>query len=100
MRQCNGHRWEGLAPAGDPDPPLWPLQTGGTMLEQRLFRLGYEAVALTAAFDPGAGWRLTVTLRRQDERWDESHRVDFSHLSTAELADVIEVACLDVLRQG
>lgn len=74
------------------------LQIGGTVLEQRLFRLAYEAISLSAVFEPGQGWRVTIAARRQDERWDEAHREVYSRLSTDELADVVCVEVSDRLR--
>ena len=70
------------------------------MQEQRLFRLAYEAIALTANYRPGEGWRLTVTARRQDESWAEAHQATYDCLSTDELADVICCEASDRLREG
>jgi hypothetical protein len=70
------------------------------MIEQRLFRLAYEAIALTANYRPGEGWRLTVTARRQDESWSEAQQVVYDRLTTDELADVICVEASDRLREG
>lgn len=57
--------------------------------EPRLFRLATEAMHLQASFVGGKGWHLTVVSRRQGEQWSESEQAIYSHLSTAELADVI-----------
>ena len=70
------------------------------MIEQRLFRLAYEAISLSAVYVPGEGWRLTVVARRADEPWTEAHRATYSHLMTDELADVICCEAADRLRQG
>ena len=59
------------------------------MIEQRLFRLAPEAIVSTAVFDPGDGWRVTVTMRRQDEDWDTAATRRFDHLTTTELVAVL-----------
>lgn len=59
------------------------------MDQQRLFTLAVEAVALTAVHDGAAGWRLMITLRRQGESWADVERVDYSHMTTQELLDVV-----------
>lgn len=68
------------------------------MQEQRLFRLAYEQVTLSATFIPGQGWRLTTFARRQGELADEADQSVYSHLSTDELCDVICVEASDRLR--
>lgn len=70
------------------------------MREERLFRLAYEAINLTAVYEHGHGWRLRVVARRQDEQWDEAQLVEYSRLTTDELADVICVEASDRLREG
>jgi hypothetical protein len=59
------------------------------MAQQRLFRLAVEAVHLTAVHTGADGWRLTVGYRRQDEPWSSAYRVDYDHLSSSELADIV-----------
>jgi hypothetical protein len=59
------------------------------MDQQRLFRLAPEAMFVTANYVPGEGWRLTASMRRQDEPWSSAYRVTYSHLTSPELSDVI-----------
>lgn len=65
------------------------------MSQQRLFVLAPEAIALTAVHDGAGGWRLTVSMRRQDELWADAYRASYSFLSTEELGDVV---CAEVCR--
>jgi hypothetical protein len=59
------------------------------MIEPRLFVLAPEAFHCQATFVAGAGWRLRVGMRRQGESWSDAALTEYSHLSTAELLDVI-----------
>jgi hypothetical protein len=59
----------------------------------RLFRLAVEAIAVSAHFEPGSGWRLVVSARRQGESWDEARSATYDALSTPELFDVL---CADL----
>lgn len=66
------------------------------MQEERLFALATEAIALTAIFVVGDGWRVTVTSRAQGEPYSDELTARYSHLTTAELADV---TCEEVCRR-
>lgn len=70
---------------------------GGSVQEQRLFRLAHEAVSITAAYVGGQGWSVTVRLRRGDESWSDAYSAQYSHLSTSEMVDVIECELLQLL---
>ena len=59
------------------------------MDEPRLFRLAPEAMHLQATYVAGVGWHVTIGMRRQDEQWTGSYRATYTHLTTAELADVV-----------
>lgn len=59
------------------------------MSQMRLFRLAPEVVSCHATFVGGEGWRLRIVVRRQDESFGDAYVCDYSHLSTAELLDVI-----------
>lgn len=58
-------------------------------MQEQLFRLAHEGMSINAYFEHGQGWRLILRFRRGDESWQDTARQDFSHLSTAELADVV-----------
>jgi ketol-acid reductoisomerase len=61
------------------------------MDEQRLFTLAADVINLHAVHDAGEGWRLTVGVRRNQQSWEAAHRETYSHLTTAELVDVIMI---------
>lgn len=68
---------------------------GGTIMErsqQTRLRLGAPAaLAVTAAYIHGEGWRVSIKCRHDQELWVDVTGVLYSHLSTAELADVLEI---------
>jgi hypothetical protein len=57
--------------------------------QARLFRLAVEAIAISAIYEPGRGWRLHVNARRQGEEWSESRLCAYECLTTPELVDVL-----------
>ncbi len=59
------------------------------MIENRLFRLAVEDIALNAHCEPGQGWSLRVAKRRQGEPWGDTPWEEYSKLSNAELLDVV-----------
>lgn len=64
--------------------------------QQRL-QLAVEAVAITCTYVHLHGWTCTISSRRQGEEWGKSHRVHYSHLTSAELEDVLSVELGDAL---
>lgn len=64
---------------------------------KRLVRGAPVALAITASWSHREGWHLVVRCRRDLEQWDESHRSEYSFLSTAELADVLDLEVPHVL---
>lgn len=66
------------------------------MDEQRLFRLAPAGLSINAYFVHGEGWRLSSRMRRADEPWADTELLTYTHLSTAELLDVI---CADAATQ-
>lgn len=60
------------------------------MQQERLFRLAVEAINVQVTFVPGEGWSMRAGWRRQDECWSDAQRVEYSHLTTPELVDVID----------
>lgn len=62
------------------------------MQERRLFRLAPAGYACNAYHVPGEGWRVIMRMRRADEAWSDTEPETYSHLTTAELCDVISVA--------
>lgn len=57
--------------------------------QERLFRLAHEAIAITARYDAGEGWFVTLHFRRGDETWEQARSSTYSHLSAYELYTAI-----------
>jgi len=55
----------------------------------RLFNLAPETFIVQAHHVAGEGWRLLISMRRQDEPWPDARRDVYDHLTTEELVDVI-----------
>lgn len=60
------------------------------MPQERLFNVAPDSLALSAVHVLGEGWRLTLSTRTSGEEWSDRSRATYSHLSTAELLDVID----------
>lgn len=59
--------------------------------EPRLFRLAVEVLHLHCHHVPGEGWSVALMTRRQGEPWTDADRVEYSHLTTRELFDVLDM---------
>lgn len=64
--------------------------------QPRLFRLAVEALNVHAHFEPGYGWVMGISVRRQGEGNSEGHHATYRNLTTSELVDVI---CAELLGQ-
>lgn len=62
------------------------------MGQSALFVGAPEALTIGAHYEHGYGWVLTLRMRRQGQQWLEASREDYSHLTTPELMDVLDVA--------
>lgn len=62
------------------------------MRQERLFRLAAEAGVVAFHHVPGAGWELSIRVRRGDEAWADVEGEVFSRLTTIELLDVVSAA--------
>lgn len=70
------------------------------LTDGRLFKLAVEALVVTAVFEPGEGWRVTVASRRQGEAWADARKVRYDRLSSAELEDVLALEIPDAIAGG
>jgi len=61
------------------------------MQQPPLFDGPPASISLQANYDVPDGWRLRVVMRREGEVWSDAYTVDYSHLSTSEVIDVISV---------
>lgn len=60
------------------------------MDQRRLFRLAYEAINVSAWYEPGRGWSVSIVMRRGDQTWAEAERAAYERLDTAELVEVLD----------
>lgn len=59
--------------------------------QKRLFLGAPVALSVTAFYFTSEGWAVSVACRRDLQAWDDCFRERYSHLSTAELGDVLEL---------
>jgi hypothetical protein len=61
-----------------------------SLFADRQLRLGaVEALALSAWYVPGSGWRLVVRARCAQQLWSGVESVTYDALTTPELADAV-----------
>lgn len=65
--------------------------------QERLFRLGLEAVHVSCIYRFNRGWLVTLSARRQGEMWSEGHERTYSDLSRDELVQVVGDELITVL---
>ncbi len=68
------------------------------MEQIRLFTLAPEAMHLQATYAAGQGWHVSIGMRRQGEQWANSYRTTYTHLTTAELIDVVGEELAEMFR--
>lgn len=68
------------------------------MHQLRMFRLAPEALTINAHHVGGEGWSLKVQMRRGDETWQDAYTEQYTHLTTAELVDVLDAVVTQTLR--
>lgn len=62
-----------------------------TNKQERLFLGAPTALSVTAFYFVNEGWAVSIACRRDLQAWDDCHKEQYSHLSTAELGDVLEL---------
>lgn len=60
--------------------------------QEVLFTGAPEAVIFSAHYVLGEGWAVRCQLRRQYEDWADARTEQWTHLTTDELGDVLDVA--------
>ena len=67
------------------------------MYEPRLFAGPPEVAHFACTYVVAEGWHLTVVMRRAGDPWTDSYRVEYSHLTTEELFDVLNAEAAHTL---
>lgn len=58
--------------------------------QPQLFKLAVEAFAVSAHYEPGEGWCLHLSSRRQGETWQQAYNVRYERMTTDELELLLE----------